>query len=83
MHKKGNGLQNKTKALQKTVLIKQENEKSALCGPPEAELCDQAQGKASVHGDIGLHGFIAPAAIVQSVRILAQGNPVVDDAAAG
>ena len=67
------------KALQKTVLIKQENEKSALRGAPEAEWCDQAQGKASVHGDIGLHGFIA--AIVRSVRILAQGNPVVDDAA--
>ena len=79
LNKKGDRLQNQTKA----VLIKQENEQSALRGPPEAELRDQAQGKASVHGNIGLHGFIAPAAIVRSVRVLAQGNPVVDDAAAG
>ena len=42
-----------------------------------------AQCKASVHGYIGLHGFIAPAAVVRSVRILEQGSPVVDDTAAG
>ena len=69
---------NKAKAILRTVSIKQEHEKSALRGPPKAELCGHAQGKASVHGNIGLHGFIAPAAIVRSTRVLAQRHPVVD-----
>ena len=32
---------------------------SALRSPPKAELCVHAQGKASIHGHIGLHGLIA------------------------
>ena len=56
---------------------------SALRSPPKAELCVHAQGKASIHGQVGLHGLIAPAAIVRSVRVLNQRHPVIDDAAAG
>ena len=46
----------------RTVRIKQKHEKSALRGPPEAELRGHAQGNTSIYGHIGLHGFIAPAA---------------------
>ena len=56
---------------------------SALRSPPKAELRVHAQGKASIHGHVGLHGLIAPAAIVRSVRVLHQRHPVIDDAAAG
>ena len=55
---------------------------SALRSPPKAELCVHAQGKASIHGHIGLRGLIAPAAIVRSVRVNPR-HPVVDDVAAG
>ena len=67
--------QNKATALQKTVLNKQEMKRAHCEALLKLSRAVKAQGKASVHGNIGLHGFVAPAAVVRSVRILAQGNP--------